>query len=59
MIPAILAGFLFHMFLTLGIKNEPFDYVVKSSASSWLQEHVSDLSERFLTRRLQLRVLLN
>lgn len=45
MVPAILIGFVLHMFITLSIKNESFDYVVRSSSSSWLQEHVSDLSE--------------
>lgn len=45
MMPAIIIGFIMHMFVTLSAKNDSLDYVVKSSASSWLQEHMSDLSE--------------
>lgn len=33
------------MFVCLIIRNEAFDYVIKSSPSSWLQEHIFDLSE--------------
>lgn len=33
------------MLITLGVRNDSFDYVVKSSSSSWLQEHIFDLSE--------------
>lgn len=46
-LPAALVGAFFHMVITFGVKNEPFDYVVRASASSWLQEHIFDLSERF------------
>ena len=44
-IPAALIGFTFHMFVTLWVKNESFEYVIKSSSSSWLQEHIFDISE--------------
>lgn len=44
-IPAILIGFTLHMFVTLSARNESFDHVIKASASSWLQEHMSDMSE--------------
>lgn len=46
MLPAAIAGFIFHLFITLFVKNDSFEYVVKSSSSSWLQEHIFDLSER-------------
>ena len=52
--PAIIIGFIMHMFVTLSAKNDSLDYVVKSSASSWLQEHMSDLSERYFTRKKNL-----
>lgn len=45
LLPTALVGFTFHMFITLWVKNESFDYVVKSSSSSWLQEHIFDISE--------------
>ncbi len=51
MIPAVIIGFTLHVLVTLSARNESLDYVVKSSASSWLQEHMTDLSERFLSDR--------
>lgn len=45
-ITAGLIGFLFHILITLFIRNDSFDYVIKSSSSSWLQEQVFDISER-------------
>ena len=47
MFPAIVFAFLFHVFITVSVKNDPFDYVVQASSSSWLQEHMLDLSERY------------
>lgn len=46
MIPATIVGFIFHMIVSMFVKNEPLDYVVKSSPSNWLQEHAFDISER-------------
>lgn len=45
LLPAIIVGFSFHMFVCLSTQNQAFEYVVKSSSSSWLQEHMSDISE--------------
>ena len=45
MFPAIIIAFLLHIFITVSVKNEPLDYVIKSSSSSWLQEQCADLSE--------------
>ena len=45
LIPAALVAFLFHTTLVIGVRNEPFEYVIRSSSSSWLQEHILDLSE--------------
>lgn len=47
MIPAIIIGFMLHMLVLLSARNESFDYVIKSSSSSWLQEHMADMSESF------------
>ncbi len=47
MVPAIIIGFSFHIITTLSARNESLDYVVKSSASTWLQEHITDLSETY------------
>lgn len=44
-IPAAIFGYLVHMLVTKGVKNESFEHVIDASSSSWLQEHVTDLSE--------------
>ena len=46
LLPAAIIGFVFHMLISVGIRNESFEYVIKSSSSSWLQEHILDISER-------------
>ena len=35
-----------HIGLTYSIDNKAFNHVTLSSSSSWLQEHVTDISER-------------
>ena len=39
-------AFILHMFVTYSIENRAFNHVVLASSSSWLQEHVTDMSER-------------
>ena len=38
---------LFHLFVVYGVENPAFIHVIDASSSSWLQEHVSDMSERY------------
>lgn len=38
---------LFHLFVVYGVENTAFNHVIDASSSSWLQEHVSDMSERY------------
>lgn len=38
-------GFMLHMFVTYSIENRAFNHVIQASSSSWLQEHVTDMSE--------------
>ncbi|XP_061174714.1 zinc transporter 6-like [Saccostrea echinata] len=44
MIGTVFAFFL-HMFVTYSINNKAINHTVHASSSSWLQEHVSDMSE--------------
>lgn len=39
-------AFFLHMFVTYSINNKAINHTVDASSSSWLQEHVSDMSER-------------
>uniref|UniRef100_A0A674NGL4 Solute carrier family 30 member 6 n=1 Tax=Takifugu rubripes TaxID=31033 RepID=A0A674NGL4_TAKRU len=34
----------FHLLTLLSVRNKPFSYVSEAASSSWLQEHVADLS---------------
>uniref|UniRef100_A0A8C0XI65 Cation efflux protein transmembrane domain-containing protein n=1 Tax=Castor canadensis TaxID=51338 RepID=A0A8C0XI65_CASCN len=36
----------FNLFTMLSIRNKPFAYVSEAASTSWLQEHVADLSRR-------------
>uniref|UniRef100_A0A8W8HW20 Cation efflux protein transmembrane domain-containing protein n=1 Tax=Magallana gigas TaxID=29159 RepID=A0A8W8HW20_MAGGI len=38
-------AFFLHMFVTYSINNKAINHTVDASSSSWLQEHVSDMSE--------------
>ena len=40
-------AFIVHMFVTYSIENRAFNHVILASSSSWLQEHVTDMSERY------------
>ena len=40
-------AFLFHLMVTYGMDNKAFNHIVSASSSSWLQEHVADMSERY------------
>ena len=39
-------GYLFHLVVTYNMDNKAFNHVIEASSSSWLQEHVTDMSER-------------
>ena len=39
---------LIHLIVTFGVKNRAVNHVVEASSSSWLQEHMTDMSERYL-----------
>jgi len=45
MIPASLIAYIVHMLIVMSVKNTSVDYVIQASSSSWLQEHVADISE--------------
>ncbi|XP_064602001.1 zinc transporter 6-A-like [Liolophura sinensis] len=38
-------AFVLHMVLTYGVKNRAMNHVIAASGSSWLQEHMTDISE--------------
>ncbi|CAF1404702.1 unnamed protein product [Adineta steineri] len=40
---ASILTFIVHMFVIYFVRNQAFDHVIAASASSWLQEHVSDI----------------
>ncbi|CAH1791486.1 unnamed protein product, partial [Owenia fusiformis] len=42
---ATLFAFLVHMMLAYGVENKAMNHVIAASTSSWLQEHVADMSE--------------
>ena len=42
-------GYFFHLAVTYNMDNKAFNHVIEASSSSWLQEHVTDMSERFVT----------
>lgn len=44
-------AFVVHLMITYANKNSAFEHVINASSSSWLQEHVSDLSERWVNIR--------
>jgi len=39
-------AFASHLVVIYGCKNAALDHVIAASSSSWLQEHVSDISQR-------------
>lgn len=39
-------AFVSHLVVIYGCKNAALDHVIAASSSSWLQEHVSDISQR-------------
>ena len=39
-------AFVFHLVVTYSMDNKAFNHIVSASSSSWLQEHVADMSER-------------
>lgn len=38
-------GYFFHLAVTYNMDNRAFNHVIEASSSSWLQEHVTDMSE--------------
>ena len=46
LIVGMVVAFVLHMLLTYSTDNQAFNHVISASSSSWLQEHVSDISER-------------
>ena len=42
-------GYFFHLAVTYNMDNKAFNHVIEASSSSWLQEHVTDMSERYVT----------
>ncbi|KAL5008541.1 hypothetical protein ScPMuIL_014122 [Solemya velum] len=40
-----LYAFMFHMFITYSVNNRAINHVIDASSSSWLQEHMTDMSE--------------
>ena len=47
-------AFLFHLVVTYSMDNKAFNHIVAASTSSWLQEHVADMSERYRALLLKL-----
>ena len=41
-------AFMTHMIVTYSQNNKAFNHVIAASSSSWLQEHVADMSERYV-----------
>jgi zinc transporter 6 len=39
-------AFVSHIVIIYGCNNTALDHVIAASSSSWLQEHVSDISQR-------------
>jgi zinc transporter 6 len=39
-------AFVSHIVIIYGYNNAALDHVIAASSSSWLQEHVSDISQR-------------
>lgn len=46
LIIATIFAFIVHFTLTYSINNRAMNHVVDASSSSWLQEHMTDMSER-------------
>ena len=42
----LVLAFIIHMFLTYSVDNRALNHVMQASSSSWLQEHMTDISER-------------
>lgn len=40
-------GLFVHLSIIYAVKNRAFNHVIDASSSSWLQEHVTDMSERY------------
>ena len=40
-------AFTLHMMVSYSIQNRAMDHVMQASSSSWLQEHMTDMSERY------------
>ncbi|XP_074642837.1 zinc transporter 6-A-like isoform X2 [Tubulanus polymorphus] len=45
LLPGTCLAFVAHLIITYSIKNRAFNHVIDASSSSWLQEHVADMSE--------------
>ena len=43
----LVLAFIIHMFLTYSVDNRALNHVILASSSSWLQEHMTDISERY------------
>lgn len=41
----LVLAFIIHMFLTYSVDNRALNHVILASSSSWLQEHMTDISE--------------
>ena len=39
-------AFTLHMFVAYSVNNRAMNHVIDASSSSWLQEHMTDMSER-------------
>ena len=48
LLPATCLAFFSHILVTYTMDNRAFNHVILASSSSWLQEHVSDISERLV-----------
>ena len=44
----LVLAFIGHMFLTYSVDNRALNHVMHASSSSWLQEHMTDISERLV-----------
>lgn len=49
-------GLVVHLVLTFCINNRAMNHVVDASTSSWLQEHMSDMSERWVHLYFEVKI---
>ncbi|XP_023238092.1 zinc transporter 6-like [Centruroides sculpturatus] len=47
-LPAIIVAFICHLIVTYGMNNRAINDTIGASSSSWLQEHVAEISQRYL-----------